>query len=492
MTDASSGASKMAALSPNTGSLEQQEVVSDYTETTVPDFARRSNLRMLLLFLSMQLVFGAVLVGYDARFQGLTLQQLIIAMAIAATTMTVYCIGSANVGAFVGQTHSVATRSVFGRIGSGIVSLMLVIDGIGFYLFTVLFVISLAQALLGTVPAVGLVTAVLALVMIFNNYFGFTGLQKFAQYVAVPIMCLWGLYAVIRTFTTVAPGVVAAVPHTATPSSLLMVTGAMVGLSTWGNEPDVFRYARAGRASWWNIPTLAISYILGSFLFPIMGYMIAALSNQPDFAPSIRYFANFTVFGFAGLMMLVLLVNQWAVQDGNLYIAINGAQNLLSGIPGWRRRYTVVGLGLIAAGMTFILPNLQQTFNIVTGIGAVTVPVASTIMAVDIFIVPRLFGLRRPLHRVASWSEVAPLNWAAIVALLLGTGVGTFTGGLISGTPGFGTTYIGFPALQAWVSGAVVYLLAVAVISRYARARSVLGYPAIEEQPAVGAIAEGA
>jgi hypothetical protein len=45
--------------------------------------------------------------------------------------------------------------------------------------------------------------------MIFNNYFGFTGLQRFAQFVAVPVVVLWGVYA------------------------------TMVGLSTWGNEPDM-------------------------------------------------------------------------------------------------------------------------------------------------------------------------------------------------------------------------------------------------------------
>src|SRR5260221_3531984 len=120
-------------------------------------------------------------------------------------------------------------------------------------------------------------------------------------------------------------------------------------------------------------------------------------------------------------MMVVLLVNQWAVQDGNLYIAINGAQNLLSRIPRWRREYTVIGLGLAAAGLTFILPSLTKTFNIVTGIGAVTVPVASTIMAMDVFVVKRVFGLKRPLHRVAAWHELATANWPAIAALLAGT-----------------------------------------------------------------------
>src|SRR5215470_18709006 len=151
-----------------------ETAVADYTESVVPQSARRSNFRMLATFGSMQLVFGAVLVGYDARFQGLSLGRLIGAMAIAATAMTVYCIGSANVGAFVGQTHAVTTRGIFGWLGSGIVSVLLVIDGMGFYLFTVLFVMSLFTALVGTLPAVSLITALLALVMIFNNYFGFT------------------------------------------------------------------------------------------------------------------------------------------------------------------------------------------------------------------------------------------------------------------------------------------------------------------------------
>ena len=458
----------------------QESIVADYTETVVPPHAKRSNFRVFLLFMSMQLVFGAVLVGYNARFSNLTLGQLAGAMAVAAAVMTLYCIGSANVGSVVGMTHAVTTRSVFGRLGSGLVSLLLVIDGMGFYLFTVIFVISLAQALLGTIPALSLVTALLAFVMIVNNYFGFTGLQRFAQFVAVPVMVLWGVYAIIKTLTSLNGGAVSSVPHPATTAAVFLAIGGMVGLSTWGNEPDVFRYALAGRRSWWNIPTLAISYFLGAFLFPIMGYLVATVSNQSDFSKSIRFFADFTLFGAAGLMMVVLLVNQWAVQDGNLYIAINGVQNLLGRIPGYRRQYTVIGLGLIAAGFTFILPSLTQTFNYVTAIGSVTVPVASTIMALDVFVLPRLFGSPRPLHRVASWREASLANWPAIIALIAGTGVGAYTAGVIPGIPGFGTTYIGFPALQAWVTGAVVYLIAAAIAVRMTHPKAALGHPAID------------
>src|SRR5260221_4906386 len=102
------------------GGALSETSVSDYTESVVPASARRSNFRMLLTFGSMQLVFGAVLVGYDARFQGLTLGRLAEAMAIAAVSMTVYCIGSANVGAGVGQTNEVNTRGIFGTLGTAI------------------------------------------------------------------------------------------------------------------------------------------------------------------------------------------------------------------------------------------------------------------------------------------------------------------------------------------------------------------------------------
>ncbi|MBP1882467.1 cytosine permease [Sinorhizobium mexicanum] len=452
-----------------------EEDIADYTESVVPLEKRRSNFRMLAQFLSMQAVFGTVLVGYGARFQGLTLSQLIISMLIAVAVMSLYCLGSANAGAATGQTHSVMARSVFGTLGSALVSLLLIVNGMAFYLFTVKFVIDITGGLM-TLPAVGLVTAVLAFVMIINTYFGFEGVQRFAQYIAVPVILIWGVYATIRAFFATSGDVLAAIPHVDAPTSMIMVTGALVGLSTWGNEPDFFRYAKVGRESLWNLPTIIVSYLVGALLFPVMGYMIAALSNQPDFGQSISYFVNFTMFGSALIGIAVIVINQWAVQDGNLYIAVNGAQNLLSGIRGWRRQYTVVALGLIATVLTFYLPNLQDTFNIVTGIGSTTVPVASTIMAIDLFLLPLLFGIKRPMHRVANWSELGIANWPGVIALAAGTLVGLYTAGLL---PMLNTAYIGFPALQSWIVGGVVYIIGVAFVQKHANVKALLGFARI-------------
>ncbi|MFB7166096.1 cytosine permease [Streptomyces sp. NPDC056242] len=449
-------------------------VAQDYTDSVVPQSERRSNVRMMLTFLSMQATFGAAYVGYTARFEGLTFTQLIVAMAIATAAMSLYCFGAANTGAAVGQTTSVMTRGVFGRLGSRLVSVLLVINGMGFYVFTVLFVMSLLGGLF-TVPAVKAVSVGLAFLMITNTYFGFSGVQRFAQYVAVPVVMIWGLYATIRGLATISDTQLHSHIHVAAPSSMLFVTGAMVGLSTWGNEADVFRYAKMRPQ--WNVPTIIVSYLVGSFMFPVMGYVVAVLADQADFGPSIKYFVNFSLFGLVALGFVFFIINQAAVNDGNLYIAVNGVQNLTSDMPRWRRQYTVLVLAVVAAGLTLVLPSLQKTFNIVTGIGAVTVPTASTVMAVDYFLIPRLFGLRRPMERVTGWKDAAAANWPGVVAVIAGTVVGAATGGLIPGTSGFQHTYIGFPALQAWVTGAVVYLIGVALVHRRANARALLGFP---------------
>src|SRR5579864_62507 len=107
------------------------EDVADYTESVVPLDKRRSNFRMLAQFLSMQATFGTILVGYGARFQGLSLTQLLVALAIATGLMSLYCIGSANSGAATGQTLPVLSRNVFGVLGAGFVSILQVVNGLG-------------------------------------------------------------------------------------------------------------------------------------------------------------------------------------------------------------------------------------------------------------------------------------------------------------------------------------------------------------------------
>jgi hypothetical protein len=59
-------------------------------------------------------------------------------------------------------------------------------------------------------------------------------------------------------------------------------------------------------------------------------------------------------------------------------------------------------------------------FFIVAGIGASTVPTATTIMATDVLLVPKISGVERNLSSVPNWRDLDSTNWLGIIALLFG------------------------------------------------------------------------
>jgi purine-cytosine permease-like protein len=446
----------------------------DYTTSVVPKNKRRSNSKMFLTFVSLQATFPTLFIGYVARSQGLSLGQLAIAMGIGTIAMVIYCIGAANLGATTGQTHTLLTRTVFGRYGSQVVSLLMIIVAVGFYAFQARFLMEQLGGLL-SINSPGMWAFIIALLMMVNTLFGFKGVAGFASFVAAPIALTWGVWALIKILVLGQGHDLLAPPTTAQTASVLVVAGLLVGANTWGNEPDLFRYAKTRPQ--WNIPTIVGGYVVGAFLFPITGYLYAVMSNTSDFGPSIHYFSTVSLFGLTGLAVIFFSVNAFAGNDGNLYISVNALQNLIGAVKGWKRTYTVLICGISGALLTTAMGHLETSFFIMAGISAITIPTATTIMVVDRFLVPRLFRLNRPTHRVTPWNRVGQANWVGIAALLVATGVGTYTGGLIPGLSGFGTTTIGFPAVQAWLLATTLYLVGVALASRRESWKVLLGFP---------------
>ena len=446
----------------------------DYTTSVVPLDRRRSNGKMFLTFVSLQATFPTLFIGYVARAQGLSLSQLALAMGIGTAAMTAYCLGSANLGATTGQTHTLLTRTVFGRYGSQVVSLLMIIVAVGFYAFQARFLVEQLGGLLA-IDNPGTWAFVIALMMMVNTLFGFKGVAGFASFVAAPIALTWGVWALIRVLTTGQGQDLLAPPTNAQTASVLVVAGLLVGANTWGNEPDLFRYAKTRPQ--WNIPTIVGGYLVGAFLFPITGYLYAVLANTSDFGQSINYFATVSLFGLTGLAVVFFSVNAFAGNDGNLYISVNALQNLIGAVQGWKRAYTVLLCGISGAVLTTAMGELQTSFFVMAGISAITIPTTTTIMVVDRFLVPRMLRLHRPTHRVTPWKRVGRVNWVGVLALLVATAVGTYTGGLIPGLSGFGTATIGFPAVQAWLLATALYLAGTALAKRHARWKVLLGFP---------------
>jgi purine-cytosine permease-like protein len=471
-----------AAASSGSGGVGTMVADHDYTTSVVPDEKRRPHWTMLLTWATFQMSVSLMYTGFIARSQGLTLNDMIVAGVISVVIIMSYGIGACYIGTATGQTHTLVARTVFGKVGSGIASALLILMGMGWYGFQAYFLALILQGLFGF--DVVLWSAIFGIVMIFNNLFGFRGVAAYARFVAAPVLLLWGAYTLVKGFGSIPGSVLFSQPHVPVTTSILAIAGLLVGGAAWGNEPDVFRYARRGRTL--NLGPLAFGYAVGLLIFPVAGYLMAELSGAKDFAPIIQYFVGFSLFGLTALGVIVFFINQFALNDGNLYESINALQNVLGMWKRWRRRYSVVILGVLGAVAAAKMATFQDSFIVVAGISAVFVPCVTIIMATDLFVVPRLFKIERPVATVTSWERAAVINWVGLVALIAGVVVGSVTGGLVPGLPGFGHTYIGFPPLQSWAVSVAVYLLGVLAVRNFPARDRLLGYPlrgAVDAEP---------
>src|SRR5438874_3035474 len=101
--------------------------------------------------------------------------------------------------------------------------------------------------------------------------------------------------------------------------------------------------------------------------------MMGALSGagQFDFGPAFRYTVKYSLFGALWLGAIVATVLQVAINDGNYYEMVNGGQNIVGGVPGWRRWYTCLGVTVVAVLAAWWFPHVQNGFFKVAGWSAV-------------------------------------------------------------------------------------------------------------------------
>jgi purine-cytosine permease-like protein len=438
----------------------------------VPLTERRSRYHFLSLWITLAAGFTYLFLGFQYHDAGYSLVAAVGAGAIGAVAYLIYALPAAYLGSTTGLTHALLTRSILGRVGSALVTVLLIGIAAGWTAFAFNLLATLYDGLFGWGHIV-LISVLLAIVGITNNVFGFTGIAAFARYLVAPLMILWVLYLVVKGLVQI-PGPELGGSASQTTLPFLAGIGVAIGSVMWGNEPDTWRYGKP--KFFWPAAPMIVAFAVGLVLFVAGGWMMGRLSkaSQYDFGPAFKYTVEYSMFGVLALGAIVATVLQVAINDGNYYEMVNAGQNAVGGVRGWRRWYTCAVMAVIAAVFAGLFPNAENGFFVVANWSAIALPCVTVVMCVDRFVLPRFVAARRPMGRVPSWQEAGAGNWPGIVAVLVAVAFGAWGLGLFPGQSA--APSVGLPAVEAWVLAGLIYAALAGLAGRSANAATLLGF----------------
>lgn len=422
----------------------------DHLYDAVPLEQRRGSLTMGLLWLTMVTCFPNVLAGFQWYKEGMNIQQVINGVLISCGIIMAYSIPACYLGAKTGLTYTVLSRSVFGSLGARLISVNVIWISVGWYALNAIFLADGIRGLFSmNVPQIWF-AALMAILMAFNNFFGFSGVANFARFLAAPVLLLWVGIAFFKACGSCPTSVWVEPASISSGHALTIVSSFVIGIACWGNEPDYWRF---GKKHWaFSIAPVLISLIIGQVIFPITGWMLARMTGLTDFAAATRLMNTYVFGGWSVVAAAVLAINYVAVNDSGLYASINAAENLKH----FPRKVWVATLAILAAAATIMLFGYKQNFEVVAALSCIVLPCATMIMVAEEFIIKHICGRSEDLSVVVDFDDAPGLRWAAVGALSIGSIVATINAGFIPGTEQLSW---GVPSLHGWIISMLSYMI---------------------------------
>jgi purine-cytosine permease-like protein len=410
---------------------QSEQLEKDFFDEPVPADMRYGTTTITLLWVTMMTNFPMVLFGYEWYRSGFSLGQIVSACLIGCLIIFAFQMTSGYMGAQSGLNFTLLLKRVFGTAGSKVVCAVWSLLFLLWYALNAVLLAEAIKGLLGLTFDTIFLAIPLSMLMAINNWFNFRGVANFARYVAAPVLILWVLSALGKSLAATPISAAFEPAHQSFSYCLVIVPVLLIGNCMWGNEADFFRYSKSSKLA--TAVPLMISMLIGEILFPVTGWLLGRMSHATDVGSFTKFMNDYTFGNATWLAVFVLTAAYFAINDGNLYGAINGLENLWQS----KRHNLVMALVLISAGLSLILSRHANSLDVIATIGAVPLACATMIVMFEYFLADKLFGGNANMKSSRLYSQsdgtvIGPL-WgkSALAALFLGWTVGILTSGII-------------------------------------------------------------
>ena len=374
-----------------------QKVDIDYSETAVPQSARRGIVTMFMIMLGFTFFSASMWAGQELA-DGLDLVGFIASLILGGVILGLYTGLLGYVGADSGLSLDLLARKAFGEKGSYLPSAMISFTQIGWFgVGVAMFAIPVAKELLGGSTAAEWILVVIAgIAMTASAYFGIKSLT-IVSYIAVPLIAVLGTVAMILA---VVRGDGTLLDQFAKSSGTLTVIGGaglVVGSFVSGGTatPNFTRFAKNGKV---GAITTVVAFFLGNSLMFFFGAVSSVYVGGNDI------FEVMLNLGLFYMAVLVLGLNIWTTNDNALYSAGLGLANIF----GQKKKPMVLisgAVGTLAA--IWLYWNFCGWLNILN----CTLPPVGIILVLSYF-------LNREAYKTTETTQ--QVNWFAVIGVVLG------------------------------------------------------------------------
>ena len=374
-----------------------QKVDIDYSETAVPQSARRGIVTMFMIMLGFTFFSASMWAGQELA-DGLDLAGFIASLILGGVILGLYTGLLGYVGADSGLSLDLLARKAFGEKGSYLPSAMISFTQIGWFgVGVAMFAIPVANELLGgSTTAEWILVVIAGIAMTASAYFGIKSLT-IVSYIAVPLIAVLGTVAMILA---VVRGDGTLVDQFAKSSGTLTVIGGaglVVGSFVSGGTatPNFTRFAKNGKV---GAITTVVAFFLGNSLMFFFGAVSSVYVGGNDI------FEVMLNLGLFYMAVLVLGLNIWTTNDNALYSAGLGLANIF----GQKKKPMVLisgAVGTLAA--IWLYWNFCGWLNILN----CTLPPVGIILVLSYF-------LNREAYKTTETTQ--QVNWFAVIGVVLG------------------------------------------------------------------------